>query len=447
MPSDLPPATVKMIRDEVSSAIKQGKQIDPAALLRQREFESLGMQPLQSQITRDPTQFAQEMNLRGISPEIAGRLQQQNVALQGLFGRPAAGAAAPYQAGNQISETLRGYDVARRSNVSKLYGEARESAGKDLEIPMQGLAQDYVNVLDSFGDKVPSGVRNQFRKFGLEGEKQTKLFTVEEADKLMKVINANVSNDPATNAALSQLRTSIRTSIESVDESGGVFAPAVKAAKERFSEMDAIPALKAVSEGRASSDSFVNQYVIRGKTDEVKRLADLLRKESPESFVQAKSQMADDIRRAAFGENVVGDAAVSPERLAKKLREIGTDKMKAFFSPDEVERYQVASRVAAYIAKHPNAAPVNTSNTLVSTLMQNPAARAAGKVLEMTPGAGIAVGAAKAATGAVKNEMTAAKAMNAKVPTKKLDLSESQRALLVKALGGTGSAMAGQFAQ
>lgn len=442
----LPQATVAQIRDDVAQALQRGEQIDAAAMMRQRDFERIGAQPLLGQITRDPTQFAQELNLRGVSPEIAGRLREQNIALQKAFGQPAAGATESYQAGSQIGEALRGYDVARKGEVSALYKAARESAGKDLEIPLQGMAQDVADVLDNFGDKVPSGVINQFKKYGLLGEKQTKLFTVEEADKLMKVINSNVSNDPATNAALSRLRDSVRMSVEQVDAGGGVFAPAVKAAKERFSQMDAIPALKAVAEGNAAPDSFVQQFVVRGKTDEVKRLAELLKKQSPESFTQAKAQMADDIKRAAFGENLAGDAAVSPERLAKKLRELGSEKMGAFFSPAEIENYQTAARVAAYIAKHPNAAPVNTSNTLVAQLMQSPVARGASKAAELVPGGGVIVGATKAATGAVHKEMTAAQAMKAKVPTKKLDLTESQRRLLVKALGMGGAAAAGQLA-
>ena len=442
-PNQLPQDLVNLVKLETEKAFKQGSVIDPAALLRQQEFKNLGIDPLQGQLTRNPNQYAQEINMRGVSPEISQRLESQNQKLQGIFGTPTEGAKDAYNAGNEISDVLRGYNKTKRSEVSSLYQAARESAGKDLEIPLQGLAQDYATVLDNFGDKVPSGVRNQFKKLGLEGEKQTKLFTVEEADKVMKVINENVGIDPSTNLALGKLRDAVRASVESVDASGGVFAPAVNAAKQRFKELDKIPALKSVAEGNAVPDNFVQNFVIKGKTDDVKQLADLLRKESPEAFGQAKAKMAEDIQRAAFGENLGKDASISPERLAKKLRELGDAKLGSFFSPEEIDRYRTASRVATYIAKHPNLAPVNTSNTLVAQLMTNPAL----SMVANAKGLGTVMAAGKAVSGAIQNQKAITAATNANVPVTKLDLTESQRKLLAKVMGAMGGSTSAALAQ
>lgn len=439
--ADLPPSTVQFVRDETLKAFNQGKKIDPAALLRKQDFEALGIKPMTGQITRDPTQFAMERNLRGVSPEIQGTITEQNRVMQSVFGKPAAGAKEPYQAGRGLVDALRASDEEQRKGVSALYKQARESAGKDLEVPMSGLANDYVTVLDEFGDKVPSGVRNQFKKFGLEGAEQKKLFTVEEADKVLKVINDNVGADRATNTALSRLRDAVKNSVMEVADDGGVFAPAVKAAKERFAKLDAIPALKAVAEGNASPDTFVKKFILQGNTDEVNRLARTL---DSESLAQAKSQVADDIRRAAFGENVAGDAALRPEMLAKKLREIGTDKLKAFFSPEEVDRYQTALRVATYIEKHPNAAPVNTSNTLVASLMTNPATQLVGKAAKMIPGAELATNVVGGVARVAKQQGQVKSALQAKVPTSNLALSESQQKLLAKALGRTSAGVSSQ---
>lgn len=440
--SDLPAQVVQATRDAAAEAFKQGKKLDAAALFRKAEFEKLGVKPLQSQLTRDPNAFAQERNLRGVSPEIQGRLQEQNIALQKLFVQPASGAKEAYQAGEQIIPSLKSIDESMRKNISALYAKARESAGKDLEVPMQGLAQDFADVVDNFGDKVPSGVVNQFKKYGLLGGQQTKLFTIEESDRLLKVINANQSNDPAVNAALANLRDAVKKSVLAVDATGGPFAPAVAAAKQRFQTLKKIPGLEAVANGTIDSEKFVSKYVLKGGVEDVKELAEALRNNAPNAFAQAKAQMADDIKRAAFGENVAGDAAVRPEMLAKKLRELGTDKMSAFFSPEEIERYQTAMRVASYIEKHPNAAPVNTSNTLSAQLMQGPIS----KMLNVIPGGGVAVSAGKAAVGEVQKQMAAGKAMKANVSVKKLDLTPSQRALLSKTLGRTSGAISSQVA-
>jgi hypothetical protein len=437
-PENIPRETLDWVGSQLREAYRQGKEIDPAALLRKHDFELLGIQPLRGQITRDATQYAQERNLRGAMPAIQERLTEQNRTLQDIFGKPASKAQEAYQAGNVLMGELGAQEAAASKRVSELYQAARQSAGKDLEIPLGGLANDYMTVLDEFGDKVPSGVRNQFKKFGLEGEKQTKLFTVEEADKLGKVINANVSNDPATNAALGRLRNAVKDSVMNIAEDGGVFAPAVKAAKERFKMLEDIPAMGAVQKGKAIPDNFVQKYVIKSDTDSVKRLADTLR-DTP-AFDQAKAQMAEDLRRAAFGEGITADAAIRPEMLARKLRELGSEKMSAFFSPQEMQRYEAAVRVANYIEKHPNAAPVNTSNTLVASLMQSPVGKLAGKAASKIPGAELAIGAANAVTGAVKNEVAAGKALKAEIPATKLELNEAQRKFLAKVLGGVGAA-------
>jgi hypothetical protein len=440
---DIPASTQNYLKEEIFKALKSNKSIDAATLLRNQDFQALGIKPLQGQITRDPTQFAMERNIRGVAPQIQQVLTEQNAALQNIIGKPSQGALEKFNAGEDIIGTLKAQDEQARAGVSALYKQARASAGKDLEIPITGLADDYMRTLDNFGDKVPSGVRNQFKKFGLEGSNQTKLFTIEESDKLLKVINDHVGSDMATNKALGELRNAVKQSILNIDASGGVYAPAVKAAQKRFTQLDANPALKAVAEGGAIPDDFVNKYLIRGKTNDVKALAEAL-KQSPDNFNQAKLQIANDIKQAAFGENITRDSALRPEALAKKLRELGTEKLSAFFSPDELARYQTAMRVASYIEKHPNAAPVNTSNTLVAQLMTNPMVQLAGKTVgatvEALPGGGIVTGMAKAGTGAVKNAMAASQAMNTKIPTQNLGLNEQQRRLLAKALGRTGSA-------
>ena len=429
------PQMENFIAKEADKALRAGRNLDVAALARSADFEALGMKPLLGQITRDPTQFAQERNLRGAGTGIQERLTEQNRALQNLFGQGAEGVVEPYQAGKMIAGELGKQESQMAEGVRSLYKAARESAGKDLEVPMSGLANEYMTVLDEFGDKVPSGVRNQFKKFGLEGMKQTKLFTVEEADKLLKVINSNASSDPATNAALGRLRTAVKDSVMGVDAQGGVFAPAVAAAKQRFQTLEQIPAMQAVLEGTAP-EKFVSQFITKGSVDDVKRLAKALQQD-PAVFQQAKSQMAADIQRAAFGENITADSAIRPEMLARKLREIGTEKMSAFFSPEEINRYNTAMRVANYIEKHPNAAPVNTSNTLVSALMQSPLVSG----LERIPVIGGTIGLAKAGAGAIQKQAATSRAMNAQVPAEAIGLTDAQRKLLSKALGRTGAAV------
>ena len=343
---------------------------DPKIAARIQDFKQLDTPYTLGQVTRDPMQFATERNLRqvaGVGDPLLARMTEQQRILQQRIGNFAAGADEAQTAGQQIITRLKAIDDDLSGEVRKAYQAARASAGKDAEVPLQGLAQDFAEVLDNFGDKVPSGVRNNFAKYGLgtdaQGTTQRRIFTVEEADKLLKVINANQSNDPAVNTALGALRGAVKRAVTQDAGADDVFAPARALAAQRFGLQDAVPALDAAAAGTANPDTFVQNFLLSksASTPKVKELARLLREKDPEAFAQARSQIGAYIQRQAFGENIAGDKPVSPERLAKALRELGSEKLGAFFSPDEVAQIQRLSRVSGYIESTPAGAVPNTS--------------------------------------------------------------------------------------
>lgn len=426
---EIPSDQLAALRQQVGTALQSGQKIDPAAALRRADFEALGMEPTLGQITREPMQFAREQALRGVEgvgEPLSARLAAQGQQLQSRL--PQANAKNAYQAGTQLSESLAGVDDKLRRHVSGLYTEARNSAGKDLDIPLQGFAQDYADVLHRFGDKLPSGVRNVLGDYGLGGGTQTKVFNFEEADRVLKALNANRSNDPATNTALGELRGALRRTLESVDASGGPFSPAVKAASERFRMHDAIPALKAAADGSATPDTFVRQFIVNGKTNEVKGLAQVLKQADPDAFQEARAQIADELRRAAFGEvnSVTGDSPFSPARYMRTIRTLGVDKLQAFFSPEEVSDILRVGRVGSYIKSAPNASAVNTSNT----------AGAAFNLLAKVPGISPVVGLVNRGVNAVQNNATVRSALAAEVPVGPAPLNDAQRNWLAYILAG-----------
>lgn len=360
------PSEIDPLKQQVAGQIQQFPEASPAAVVRSQDFRNLGIAPTLGQITRDPMQFAGEMNMRGI-PEVGApltqRMNQQNTQLQqslyGLAGQP----ADAFTGGTQLQATLKTIDDNLGSQVSAAYKAASASSGKNLDVPLQGVAQDYAQVLNDFGDKVPSGVRNNFNQLGLMGGTQQKTFSIENAENLLKVINANQSNDPATNAALGQLRTSIKNAILSADDQGGVFANARALAAKRFALQDQIPALEAASAENVAPDDFVRRFVTNGKTNDVLALADLLRSNNPETLAEMRNQMGGNLASAAFGANPAGDARFSPAGYANALRNMGDTKLGAFYTPEEIAQLHTIGRVGGYMNSFPSAAPVNTSNT------------------------------------------------------------------------------------
>jgi hypothetical protein len=438
---DLPEAYLQGLRTQVVDALKAGKELDAAALLRAGDFEKLGIKPTAGQVTRDASQFARERNLRavpGVGDPLLNRFTEQGRQLSdqiGAFGGRNAAEAAP--ASNRLHAALGDIDESMRAGVTAAYNTARKSAGKDAEIPLAGLAQDVASTIENFGDKVPSGVRNQFRALGIDPDGkgvQTKLLTLEGADRILKVINDHVGMDAATNKALRELRQAVKSAVLSVDDAGGPFAPAISAASKRFSLHEAIPALEGAASGRVSPDDFVQRFVVGGKPGEVNRLAGLLKLQAPEAYDEARNQLGAVLQRAAFGENPAGDKMFRPESFQKALRNLGTEKLKAFFSPEEIAQMQTLSRVGAYINATPQAAPVlgNPNMVWAGPLLSKVAP------LNALTSVLAAAGRAAAQGGQVTN------ALAAQVPSKAAALTPEQirQALMARSLGGLAAGQA-----
>lgn len=354
------------IRQQIAPQIQQNPTADPAAVIRSNDFRNLGIQPTLGQITRDPTQFANEQNMRGapnVGAPLTQRFNTQNTQLQqnlfSLAGQPADN----FTAGTNLQTALQGIDSQMSQQVTDAYNAARASTGKNLDVPLAGVAQDYAQVLNDFGDKVPSGVQNNFNALGLQNGTQQKMFTMENAENLLKVINANQSNDPATNAALGTLRNSVKNAVLSADAGGGPYAQARQMAAQRFALQDQVPALEAASAGNVAPDDFIKRYVIGGKTNDVQALAQLLQQNAPDTFSEMRNQVGAQLARAGFGNNTAGDASFSPTRYSNALTNFGDSKLGAFYSPDEIAQLHTIGRVGSYINSFPSAAPVNTSNT------------------------------------------------------------------------------------
>jgi hypothetical protein len=432
------PGLQAKLEKEALEALKSGKKLDVQAALRKADFDALGMQPTLGQVTRDATQFAREKNIRGVQgvgEPVQQRFDAQNVALQQGMRPIAAGAKSEFQAGDELISALRKVDESMRGTVSAAYKNARNDAGKDLELPLQGLAQDYAAVVDNFADKIPNGVRNQFKALGLESGTKQKIFTPEEADRIIKVINDHVGSDKATNTALDALRGAVKKSVLDAPATD-VFEPARKVAAARFKMHDAIPALEAAVQGKIAPDDFVNRYLINGKTKEVQALASAL-SESPEAKQQARAQIGSYLQRAAFGENVAGDKLFTPERFSKALRDLGDEKLGAFFTPAEVGKLKTVMRVGSYINSTPTSSPVSTSNSqalLASMLLKIPGIGDLGR-------AGIAVGGA--AKRAVQNANAVETALQAKAPPAAADISPETARRLAQLLGASVPAVGG----
>lgn len=344
---------------------QQNPNVDAAQLQRKQDFRDLGIEPTTGQLSRDPTQYAQEQNLRGANPKLANRFNQQDQQIGNALENLSPGIPQEaYSAGRTTKDVLTNIDDQMSAQVRDAYKTATASSGAKLDVPTQGLAQDYARILDTYGDQIPSSVRNQFERLGLMSGTQQRVLNIEDADQIGKIINKNVGNDRTVNSALGELRKALNDAVQSADDKGGVFAPAKALARDRFQLHDAIPALKDAVDDRTAADAFIKKHVIDAPTESTQNLANLLREHAPDQFAQLKSQMVQSLQDAAYG----GGEQFKPAAFAKQMTRYGTEKLSAFFDPDEIAQLRTIGRVGSYMRTVPSASPVNFSNSATSLM-------------------------------------------------------------------------------
>lgn len=365
----IPKIVLDKLTGEVQLAMKSGKEIDAPALLRKLDFERVGVKPLLGQVTRDPTQFTREMDLRGIQgagEPIARRMNEQAGAIASRFRQSSAGAQTPYDAGGALIGKLQSKDKEMVEGVRSAYRAFKQSTGKELEVPLQGLAQDYAATLRDFGDTIPGGVRGQFESLGLLTGKQAKLLSIDDAENLIKTINKNYNPaDKAQSRALDELRGHVQNAILNVTDGGAGMEAATLAnmardtASKRFKAIDSTPALKAAINS-AEPDDFVKKYVINGKVRELNQLAQMVGPDGQKTMAQ---QMLKYLEGKAFGANAAGDAPGKQASFNAELNAIGRNKLTALLGPQQTDDLFAVGRVMAYIQQQPAGASVNNSNS------------------------------------------------------------------------------------
>lgn len=365
----IPKQVMEKLTAEVQHAMQSGKEINAPALLRKLDFERAGVRPTLGQLTRDPTQYTKELNLRGIQgvgEPIANRLNEQQGQIASRFRQGTAGAQNTYEAGRGLIETLQARDKEMTGGVRAAYKAFKDSTGKELEVPLTGLAQDYSKTLRDFGATIPGSVRAQFEELGLTGGKQLKLLSIDDAENLIKTINKNYNPaDKAQATALNELRGHVQNAILEVTGDGAGAEAATLAslardtAKKRFSAIDSTPALKAAINA-AEPDDFVKKYVINGKVREINALADIA---GPEGQQVMRQQMLKYLEGKAFGANTAGDGSASQARFNQELNSIGKNKLTALLGQETTDDLFAVGRVMAYIQQRPAGSAVNESNT------------------------------------------------------------------------------------
>lgn len=387
--ASIPESIRNGLRNQVSEALASNKTTDAAALLRRAEGEAvLGSDAglTLGQATRDPMQFAQERNMRGIQgagEPLTQRFADQNRALiNALNERGAAGAPGEFNAGQSAIDALAARDAAAQGNVTALYHRARDLNGGDIPLNHTTFVNQANTTLDQdlAHAHLPEWARSTMNQISSGDLPLTVGVSEQFKTQLSRAIRS--STDGNERHALGVVRNALENAepLQGSTQFGGnqivpfgaplppsnpgeaavqAFGQARAAAAERFGTIDSNPALRAVVNGDAVPDNFFKRYVINGNVGDVNSLLRLV----PDQGNQIRAQVADYLKSKALNGASDEIGKFSQADFNKALNSLGDAKLRAIFGDEGASQLRQIGRVAANIQAQPAGSAVNNSNT------------------------------------------------------------------------------------
>lgn len=442
--SQIPQSILANVQRQVADSLRAGRMpTDPGAFVRRAEFDSLGINPLQGQVSRDPTQFARERNLRGVEgagEPIAQRLNQQQGQLAGVLDRRGADAALePDVAGDMIARSLRATDEAAGNRVTGLYNDARALNAGEIALDGPRFVDQASRALDAEmrGAFLPAEVRGMLQDIAA-GKVPMNVSTAEQLRTILATAS-RASKDGNVTRALGIVRDALEntpTAGQLGDEATAAFGRARTANAARMRMREDVPALQAAVDD-VSPEQFVRKFVLNADTRDTNNLLRMLGNDEAAAD-QVRAQVAAFLRTKAFGADAAGDGTFRQDAFNKAIRDIGTNKLRAIFGYDGADELQRLGRVAAYIQSQPAGSAVNNSNTAGAVM--NLLSQVSGRF-----GALPVVNVLRDSVRTYGNDRAARNALLGDVPTQATELPPELQSRLLRYIGGP-AAVAGGIA-
>lgn len=368
--SQVPERARQSLRTQMQDALRAGQELDPAAVRRLAEFQTIGATPTRGMVTQDPVRITQEMNLAKMGANSAdGGLQglariqnENNTRLIQAMNEQGANRGDPLRAGQAVIDAITGKDQRMAQNVSSLYTQARDTSGRAAQLDGAAFTKNASAALDEalLGGALPKDVENHLNMIA-----QGKVpFNVDYAEQLKTRIGAlqRGTSDGSTRMALGVVRRALDdTPLMQGQEAGegaiNAFTQARNAARERFAWQGSAKPVEAAL-GGVEPDSFVQKFVINGSVSDAKAVA----QNAPTAEV--RDAILAHLKERALGKGNADEVAkFSQSNFNRALSEIGDRKLSLFFAPEEVDQIKTMGRVASYMQSQPVGSAVNNSNS------------------------------------------------------------------------------------
>lgn len=366
------------LMDDAAKTLNAGGTLDDVMLQRKALIESVGAKPTRAAVSRAPKDWQEEMNLRGgPGGEVIMKRHSDNAAamqdyLQKLRTGTGGKTGTAIETGESAVGAIKKLDADKDAAVGKLYDAFRASGAQDAAVPPSKIADAMGKVADEIGhENIPPAVMTRLREFGLVDGKQTKLLTVNEADKLNRLLNNNNPGNGPASTAIGRIKAAVNQALLDVEPAGKEGVEALKtaraAAAQRFAERDASAGISAAVDDVAP-DRFVQKFIINAPARDMKATLAELRKSADgvQAVKDVKGRVMDTLLMKATGASNVDDLVGKPfsgARFGKALDAIEPEKLHALFSLSEVESLRALQKASKLLTEEVPFSDVNHSKT------------------------------------------------------------------------------------
>lgn len=394
--SQVPANARRALRAELAGVMQAGKELDPQAVRRLADFATVGATPTRGMVSQNPVQITREQNLSKIAANSAddqlhGLPLMQNQNNQTLIrnlndtgGRSEVDALA---AGRVISDRIAGNHAALNSAEQSAWDAAKSSPGYRQAIFPDGLNAAMREV----GDEALTGyLPKQVTDYMAAFQTGKQPFTPQHYKNLRSMLSGELAKGgneaAAARAAIRGLDSSpMRPLTETGRDIGSAPVTAAMAAQLRGIDAQPQSAIDAVNQARAATaakyayeessplvrsalsggrtadpEKLTQSFVINGTLNDARSVA---REVGPQGVQTIRDALATHIKKQAMGGASDETGKVLQAALNTVLRKIGDEKLRLFFSPEEVANLRANGRVATYMQNQPVGSAVNNSNS------------------------------------------------------------------------------------
>lgn len=390
--SQIPERARQAMRAQMADALNTGKEMDPAAVSRLADFARTGVTPTRGMVSQNPVQITREMNLAKIGANssdeglsgLALMQNQNNARMIALMNEAGAGRGNELTAGRALNNSVMGQQAALRGAENAAWEAAKTAPGYRQPIspaPLSAINQvlgdealmPFMNptisrYMEAFqtGQQpfTPQAYRNlqsmlsrEMMKGGNEAAAAGAARRALESAELMPLTQTG-STLPATATQAARLRGMDAASFDAIDAVNN----ARQATRSAYAFEESNPMVRSIlSEGRTSDPARIaKSFIINGTADEAATVAQQL---GPNGIAPVKDALLTHLKNAALSgaQDEVGKFSASAYR--KALDAIGPEKMRLFFSPDEIQQLNSLRRVSSLAMNQPVGSAVNNSNS------------------------------------------------------------------------------------